>query len=68
MKKFTVNTTITRTQCFDFQFEVEAESQEDANAQVRELGFVESLNTFKVIDENLYDEEFNEESFEVIGD
>lgn len=66
MPKYIVNTTITKTQYVDFQFEVEAESQKDANDYVKELGFEESLNTFKVVNENIYNDEFNEEWFEVL--
>lgn len=66
MPKYIVNTTISKTQHFSFDFEVEAESQEDARAKVKELGFEESLDTFKVIDETIYGEEFNEEYFDVL--
>lgn len=65
---YLVSITIIKTQHYDMTFEVKAGSQEEANKKVRDLGFSKSLDTFEVVDENIYAEEFNDEYFEVLGE
>ena len=66
MTKYLINTAISKTQHWNFTFEVEAESLKEAKAKLKEIGFNESLDTFKLIDEEKYDEHWNEQYFDVL--